>query len=78
MGTSVYKQIYDAIENESLPDGFELALSNDYLELYIGEKYDVAVFDNDNNLSFIIEYDGEQHEYGCRFSPIKEENDMTV
>lgn len=25
MGTSVYKQIYDAIENESLPDGFELS-----------------------------------------------------
>ena len=24
MGTSVYKQIYNAIENESLPDGFEL------------------------------------------------------
>ena len=24
MGTSIYKQIYDAIENESLPEGFEL------------------------------------------------------
>ncbi|MBO5228940.1 MAG: hypothetical protein J6B39_08110 [Lachnospiraceae bacterium] len=28
-----------------LPEGFELALSNDYLELYIGEKYDVAVYE---------------------------------
>jgi len=27
----------------TLPAGFELALSNDYLELYIGEKYDIAV-----------------------------------
>ncbi len=31
--------------DDVLPDGFELALSNDYLELYIGEKYDIAVYE---------------------------------
>ena len=38
-------------------------------------KFDVAVFDKEDNLSFIIEYDGEQHEYGTRFSPRQEENE---
>lgn len=38
-------------------------------------KFDVAVFDEDGNLSFIIEYDGEQHEYGSRFSPDPKENE---
>lgn len=32
-------------------------------------KFDVAVIDDDENIIFIIEYDGEQHEFGTRFSP---------
>ena len=39
-------------------------------------KYDVAVVDDNNNLVFLIEYDGEQHEYGSRFSPNPEVNKM--
>ena len=31
-------------------------------------KFDVAVLDGDDKISFIIEYDREQHEYGSRFS----------
>ena len=31
-------------------------------------KFDVAVFDIADNLSFLIEYDGEQHKYGIRYS----------
>lgn len=38
-------------------------------------KFDLAVLAQDNSISFIIEYDGEQHEVGTRFSPIREEND---
>lgn len=38
-------------------------------------KYDVAVLNEDDAISFIIEYDGEQHEYGCRFSPDQQINE---
>lgn len=38
-------------------------------------KFDVAVLDNNKNISFIIEYDGEQHEYGTRYSHDKEKNE---
>lgn len=31
-------------------------------------KYDIAVINDNNDIVFIIEYDGEQHEYGSRFS----------
>lgn len=31
-------------------------------------KFDVVVIDDNDNIIFIIEYDGEQHEYGMRFS----------
>lgn len=37
-------------------------------------KFDVAILDDDNNILFIIEYDGEQHEYGTRFSTDPEKN----
>ena len=37
-------------------------------------KFDFAVFDSENQLSFLIEYDGEQHYTGNRFSPNKEVN----
>ena len=37
-------------------------------------KFDFAVFGNNNNLVLLIEYDGEQHESGTRFSPSDEEN----
>ena len=38
-------------------------------------RFDVAVFDKDNNLSFLIEYDGELHEYVPRFCKSKEKNE---
>ena len=38
-------------------------------------KFDVAVLDSDDQISFIIEYDGEQHEYGSRFSPDPQVNE---
>lgn len=38
-------------------------------------KFDVAILDADNNILFIIEYDGEQHEYGSRFSPDEKVNE---
>ena len=38
-------------------------------------KFDVAVFDKQDKLLFLIEYDGEQHENGTRFSPSDEENE---
>lgn len=38
-------------------------------------KFDIAVLDDDENVVFLIEYDGEQHEYGSRFAPTQEEND---
>ena len=38
-------------------------------------KFDVAVLDVDDNIVFIIEYDGEQHEYGFRFSPDEKVNE---
>lgn len=37
-------------------------------------KFDFAVFNKENQLSFLIEYDGEQHYTGNRFSPNKEVN----
>lgn len=37
-------------------------------------KFDVAVLDDNKDISFIIEYDGEQHEYGYRFSKDPEIN----
>lgn len=37
-------------------------------------KYDFAILDKDNNLSFLIEYDGEQHYTGNRFSRNKDVN----
>lgn len=37
-------------------------------------KFDIAILSN-GNISFLIEYDGEQHEYGVRFSPTKEVNE---
>lgn len=37
-------------------------------------KFDFAILDSNDNLSFLIEYDGEQHESGVRFSPNKQEN----
>lgn len=37
-------------------------------------KFDFAVFNSENQLSFLIEYDGEQHYTGNRFSPNKEVN----
>ena len=41
----IYENGADKKAEDVLPEGFELALSNDYLELYIGEKYDVAVYE---------------------------------
>ena len=38
-------------------------------------KFDFAVFNVFGNLAFLLEYDGEQHELGTRFSPDKNEND---
>lgn len=38
-------------------------------------RFDFAIFDNDQVLSFVMEYDGEQHEYGSRFSPDPEVNE---
>ncbi len=32
-------------ETEELLEGYELALENDYLELYIGQNYDIAVYE---------------------------------
>ena len=37
-------------------------------------KFDFAIFDKTNQLSFLIEYDGEQHYTGIRFSPHEEVN----
>ena len=37
-------------------------------------KFDVAVLDNSKNISFIIEYDGEQHVNGTRYSHDKRKN----
>lgn len=37
-------------------------------------KFDVSVFDDNDILSFLIEYDGEQHEYGVRFAPTEQQN----
>ena len=31
-------------------------------------KFDFAIFNNQNSLQFLLEYDGEQHFYGVRFS----------
>lgn len=40
-------------------------------------KFDFAVLDNQNNLRFLIEYDGEQHFYGTRFEKdIKKRNEL--
>lgn len=38
-------------------------------------KYDFAIFDNENNIKCLIEYDGEQHYNGSRFAPTKEKNE---
>lgn len=38
-------------------------------------KFDFAVFDSRNNLKFLIEYDGEQHFYGMRFTNNKKERE---
>lgn len=38
-------------------------------------KFDVAVLDNNKEISFIIEYDGEQHENGTRYSHDKSINE---
>jgi len=32
-------------------------------------KFDFAIFYPNGNLAFLLEYDGEQHEFGIRFSP---------
>lgn len=37
-------------------------------------KFDIAVFDNYNNLSLLIEYDGEQHDQEMRYSKDEEKN----
>lgn len=37
-------------------------------------KFDFAIFNNNNDLSFLIEYDGEQHYTGNRFSPNSDVN----
>lgn len=41
-------------------------------------RFDVAVFDRKDKLSFIIEYDGEQHDYGTRFSSNPEVNEQKL
>lgn len=38
-------------------------------------KFDFAIFDEQHNLSFLIEYDGEQHELGMRYSKSKKKNE---
>lgn len=38
-------------------------------------KFDFAIFNDLGELSFLLEYDGEQHVNGTRFSPRKEENE---
>ena len=39
-------------------------------------KFDIAVFNSQGDLCFLIEYDGEQHENGVRFASTKEENEI--
>lgn len=38
-------------------------------------KFDFAIFDDNEKLSLLVEYDGEQHEYGTRYSHDKAKND---
>lgn len=39
-------------------------------------RFDFAVLDNSGNMCFLLEYDGQQHFSGNRFSPDKSENEM--
>lgn len=41
----VYENGANKKADDTLPEGFELALSNDYLELYVGANYDIAVYE---------------------------------
>lgn len=41
----VYENGADKKADEVVAEGFELALSNDYLELYVGSNYDIAVYE---------------------------------
>ncbi len=41
----VYENGADNKAEDVIAEGFELALSNDYLELYIGANYDIAVYE---------------------------------
>lgn len=38
-------------------------------------RFDFAIFNKEKELSFLLEYDGEQHINGTRFSPRQEENE---